>query len=136
MEKNKDKRVGPKKKKKKKKLGKQIMIKIKIQNSFNWPSNWPLGWTVSSHPWNPRTGFFGWCTGGCWVTQALGSHMHLKLGFHVNYSQQWRALHMHLKALLHGEWTQRCTHNPLYTWKKNRWIIHMFHVDLMDLIIH
>jgi hypothetical protein len=31
--------------------------------------NWPLG-TVSSHPWNPRTGFFGWCTGGCWATHA------------------------------------------------------------------
>jgi hypothetical protein len=25
--------------------------------------------TVSSHPWNPRTGF-GWCTGGCCLTQA------------------------------------------------------------------
>jgi len=29
-----------------------------------------LGCWVSPGPWNPRTGFFGWCTGGCWVTQA------------------------------------------------------------------
>jgi len=28
-----------------------------------------LGW-VSSHPKNPKTRFFEWCTGGCWVTQA------------------------------------------------------------------
>jgi hypothetical protein len=28
-----------------------------------------LGW-VSSHLKNPKTRFFGWCTGGCWVTQA------------------------------------------------------------------
>jgi hypothetical protein len=27
------------------------------------------GW-VSSHPKYPKTGFFGWCTSGCWVTQA------------------------------------------------------------------
>jgi hypothetical protein len=37
-----------------------------------------LGW-VSSYPKKiPKPDFFGWCTGGCWVTEAHQEHTGLQ----------------------------------------------------------
>jgi hypothetical protein len=39
---------------------------------------------LSSHPKNPKIGFFGWCIGGCWVVQAHN----LKMG-QQNWQNNW-----------------------------------------------
>jgi hypothetical protein len=59
-----------KKDKEKRRRRKELTFKLTLQFLMLSRScrhhDCPWG-TVSSHPWNPRTGFFGWCTDGCWL---------------------------------------------------------------------
>jgi len=59
------KRAKKARKKKTYKMRKKNEKKKKVQKGkkkWCWPSR---------RQFHPRTGFFGWCTGGCWVTQAV-----------------------------------------------------------------
>jgi len=57
---------------KKKKLTMEGQGRVYGEKKNYEPRTLSWGW-VSSHPKNPKTGFFGWCTGECWVTQAVTS---------------------------------------------------------------